>query len=993
MMFKQSWNRLAAVVLVLILAAGMFPGVALAATVPSISWHPENYTASAGWIVSFSVWANGTQPIFYQWYKNGVPLTDGGNIGGATTKSLIIGNVQESDVASYSCNVYNVAGNVMSNDATLTVNPSGPSFVLQPLSQAVTAGDTVSFKAAAVGSEPFTYQWRKDSGDLSNDGRISGATTDTLCISGVMEADAGNYSCYITNAAGTGTSNAAALTINLLPTQPSIITQPEDKTVPLGGIATFTVSAAGNTPFSYQWKKDGNNLSNGGCISGVNSSTLRISNLQNSDAGMYTCLVSNDYGNELSDQAELKVGPGLPNISIPQPPVKIISNVPTFGLFYKDAVYGQIWSPDVTTDHFEYQLVSDGDTFDIDGTWTQDSAFTIDYDFRGRFYARSVYGAGTTSDYTVKALVVDSTRPEISAIYNGLSGSITATVTDNCAGIEAITYQAGSGMPQTIVLEPSSTRDIDTEHEFTISGLPVGQYNVIIDAIDNSHNEADTETVEIDREDTPVTSIAVTGTGEADSVKVGSTLQMLASVSPANTIYKSVTWSIENGENYASIDETGLLTATGAGSVTVRATAKDGSGVYGEEEITITVLGTAPAIATTTLPDGTVNADYGPVTLTAAGDAPIAWSISSGGRLPDGLTLSSSGVISGTPTTAGTSSFTVMAENSAGDDTKALSIVISAAVPIDKTLVSVTAPTAITGVANGTAKTASALGLPGAVTLVTDGGNVSGNVTWDVTSSSYNPSATGAQTFTVNGAVSLPAGVSNPGGISLNVSVTVTVNAASTPPSSIYVNDQYIVDEGDQVTVDLTKGSSILSGEQMDRLIEENKDKPITLHGNGYSITFPTGSLQSGAGNRDYDLGLSFNTGESYGVIKALSGDCFVLMLDYNHSGELPGEAQIRVYAGTQYAGQTLHYYYYNPQTGKLEFMQSVTADKDGYVTVRQSRCSSYVFTLYDGGGLDDIPKTGDNSSPLIWWLLLAVSGTGIVVLAVLGVRKKAYKR
>lgn len=226
----------------------------------------------------------------------------------------------------------------------------------------------------------------------------------------------------------------------------------------------------------------------------------------------------------------------------------------------------------------------------------------------------------------------------------------------------------------------------------------------------------------------------------------------------------------------------------------------------------------------------------------------------------------------------------------------------------------------------------------------------------------------------------------NPNSVSLNISIAVIINASGT-----YVDDQYIVDTGDQVAVDMTKGSTVLSTEQMNRLIEENKDKPVTLNGNGYTITFRARSLQNGGS--DYDLGLNFNTGDGYGVIKSLAGDGFALMLDFNHSGSLPGEAQIRVYVGAQYAGQTLYYYYYNAQTGALDFMQSAKVDEDGYVTVKQSHCSSYVFALNNEDDLDDIPKTGDNSSKLVWWLLCGVSAAGIATLVVLGKRKKAYKQ
>jgi len=84
---------------------------------------------------------------------------------------------------------------------------------------------------------------------------------------------------------------------------------------------------------------------------------------------------------------------------------------------------------------------------------------------------------------------------------------------------------------------------------------------------------------------------------------------------------------------------------------------------------------TAPAITTASLLSGTVGVPYSQ-TLAATGTAPITWSVE--GTLPVGLTLAdATGVISGTPTTAGTANFTVKATNTAGDNTKALSIVIT----------------------------------------------------------------------------------------------------------------------------------------------------------------------------------------------------------------------------------------------------------------------------------------------------------------------------
>ena len=93
----------------------------------------------------------------------------------------------------------------------------------------------------------------------------------------------------------------------------------------------------------------------------------------------------------------------------------------------------------------------------------------------------------------------------------------------------------------------------------------------------------------------------------------------------------------------------------------------------------------APSITTSSLPDGKVGEAYSH-TLTADGTTPITWS-KSGGDLPTGLSLNvNTGEISGTPTAAGSSTFTVKATNSAGSNTKELSITITKDAPTEHTV-------------------------------------------------------------------------------------------------------------------------------------------------------------------------------------------------------------------------------------------------------------------------------------------------------------------
>ena len=201
----------------------------------------------------------------------------------------------------------NPAGTVY-NPGDATSHPgatvAAPAITTQPASQTVNAGATVTFTVSATGTAPLSYQWMK--GGVN----ISGATTAALTLSSVTAASAGSYTVLVSNPAGSVTSAAATLTVNAVSSAPTITTQPASQTVTVGANVTFTVSATGTAPLSYEWMKGGVN------ISGATTATLTLSSVTTASAGSYTVLVSNSAGSATSAAATLTVNAsGAPAIT------------------------------------------------------------------------------------------------------------------------------------------------------------------------------------------------------------------------------------------------------------------------------------------------------------------------------------------------------------------------------------------------------------------------------------------------------------------------------------------------------------------------------------------------------------------------------------------------------------------------------------------------------------------------------------------------------
>ena len=174
---------------------------------PTIISQPSSQTINEGDSATFSVLANGTQPLSYQWFRNDTLIA------GATSNRYRITEVVVSfDSVRFHCLVTNAAGSTTSLNAMLTVNPPAgvPKISKDPWPDTALAGGTARFTVKATGGKNMTYQWQVViAGSAAN---IAGATGSTYTISPVLLTQNGErYQCVVTNPAGSVPSSSRLL--------------------------------------------------------------------------------------------------------------------------------------------------------------------------------------------------------------------------------------------------------------------------------------------------------------------------------------------------------------------------------------------------------------------------------------------------------------------------------------------------------------------------------------------------------------------------------------------------------------------------------------------------------------------------------------------------------------------------------------------------------------------------------------------------------------
>ncbi len=458
----------------------------------------------------------------------------------------------------------------------------------------------------------------------------------------------------------------------------------------------------------------------------------------------------------------------------------------------------------------------------ISGTPTSAGA----YSFSIKVNDSSSPQQSVTGNYTI-TIAPTNLVIQTSSLSNGTVGSTYSSTAVPSGGTTPYTWSVSSGnLPSGLSLNTGTGN---------ISGTPqsYGSYTFTLKVTDSS-SPAQTAT-----QPYTVTIHAATLTLSSSSLPNGAVnLAYSASLTAAGGTLP-LTWSISSGSLPAGLSlnsASGAITGTPttAKSYTFTATVTDSASPAQTAGQSFTIIINSGIVITTSnpLPQATVEQSYTTTLVGQNGTAPYTWSLAFG-TLPLGLTLNSStGVISGTPPTVGSSTFTIKLADSgspAQSTTQQFTLVVA---PATLAITTTTLPSGTTSVAyvgtlaasGGTTPytwSVSSGTLPAGTTLNASTGIISGNPTTPDTytftikvTDSSSTSQTATQAFTV--AIGTPSG----GGVIQTISFSSNLSGDLTPGANV-TSATVIVTPGGTYTIDLTSNfvasvSGLPSGYQGD---------------------------------------------------------------------------------------------------------------------------------------------------------------------------------
>ena len=166
----------------------------------------------------------------------------------------------------------------------------------------------------------------------------------------------------------------------------------------------------------------------------------------------------------------------------------------------------------------------------------------------------------------------------------------------------------------------------------------------------------------------------------------------------------------------------------------------------------------------------------------------------------------------------------------------------------------------------------------------------------------------------------------------------------STPSVPDTGNDNTTIKD---TVIDVSDGKSAIQADTMKNLIADNQKNDVVIKtNNDITFTFAKGTMTetAGVGAYDFSTAVTSDIKEAGTLPEEVTENIFVSKIVYNYSGQLPATASIRLNVGNAYAGETL-YYSRLLEDGTIINMMSAVVDKDGYMTVEQNHCSTYLIT------------------------------------------------
>ena len=271
---------------------------------PAIVTQPSSQHICTGSGLVLSVMASYASS--YQWSLNSTPIP------GATGSSYTVSAATSANAGNYSVTVTNGLGSVTSSVAIVAV---GSSITSNPNSLSLYPTQTALFSVMAQGVGSLSYQWYQIPSGGTTGVAISGATSSNYVTPPVdITYNGAQYYAIVTDSCGPLTSTDATLTVTAGNVPPTIITQPVGVTAAAGGTASYSVGASGTPTLTYQWYRIPAGHATGTAVAGATSATYTVpasATATTNDQDSYYVIVSNGYGQAVSQPAPLAVGNGI----------------------------------------------------------------------------------------------------------------------------------------------------------------------------------------------------------------------------------------------------------------------------------------------------------------------------------------------------------------------------------------------------------------------------------------------------------------------------------------------------------------------------------------------------------------------------------------------------------------------------------------------------------------------------------------------------------